>query len=150
VIDLLRFDVADRRGALFVKDVAEVVRAMTITPLPSSPRVFEGIIDLRGSILPVVNLRSRLGVAERDLAVTDRFIVARTSGRSIALRVDKADEVLSVANMEIDEAIRSLGASDMLTGAARLRDGVILIFDVDAFLTATELEELDAALAAAS
>jgi purine-binding chemotaxis protein CheW len=150
VVDLLRFDVADHRGALFLDDVVEVVRAMTITPLPSSPGVVEGVIDLRGTILPVVNLRPRLGADMRDLAVTDRFIVVRAERRSIALRVDEADEVVLIAKAEIDEAMQDLGDRGMLAGAARLPDGVVLIFDIDAFLTATEHDALDAALASGS
>lgn len=147
MVDILRFHVADRRGALLLEDVVEVFRAMTVTPLPSSPDVIEGVIDLRGTILPVVGLRLRLGAPARELLPSDRLIVVRTKRRVIALRVDEADEVLHLPEEEIDQAMRSLDRRDMLAGAARLPDGVVLIFDVDAFLSATEHDVLDAAMA---
>jgi len=75
---LLVFRLDDQRYAFFLSIVVEVVRAVEITPLPSAPDIILGIINVRGTVVPVVNLRTRFRLPERNLEPDDRIIIART------------------------------------------------------------------------
>lgn len=147
LVDALLFEIADRRGALLIEDVDEVLRALAITPLVKAPTIIEGIINVRGTILPVVNLRSRFGLPRRGVALSDRFIVMKAGARKVALRVDAVDGVIRIAASEIEDAARTGPAHERLNGVAKLGDELILIFDAASFLSATDEAELDRALA---
>jgi purine-binding chemotaxis protein CheW len=130
--------------------VVEIVRAVAISPLPSAPTVIEGLIDVRGQVVPVFNLRHRFGFPAREIDVGDHFILARASRRVAALHVDR---VLELADVD-DDTVSWL--SDTVPGCVaggRGRDAarwLALLHDVDAFLSAAEAESLGAAMRVAA
>jgi purine-binding chemotaxis protein CheW len=75
---VLVFALDDSLYALPLPSVERVIRAVEITALPGAPRIVLGVIDARGRIIPVLDIRMRLGLPERELACDDRFIVARS------------------------------------------------------------------------
>src|SRR3954464_11389595 len=75
-IRLLTFELDGQRGALLASDVVEVQRAVTLTRLPRSHPMVEGVIDLRGRLVPVLDIRTRLGLPARPLSVSDHLVVA--------------------------------------------------------------------------
>jgi purine-binding chemotaxis protein CheW len=144
---LLLFTIDDRRFALPAGDVSEIIRAVAITTLPGAPSVVEGIIDLRGEVVPVFDLRRRFGVPTRDVELSDQFIIARTPRRIAALHVDRAIDIV-----DADAPAGNAGGTELhpaIAGVATLGDGLALISDVDAFLSHAEAESLESALAAA-
>src|SRR5262245_6063358 len=76
--------------ALPSSDVVEVVRAVAVTPLPKAPAIVEGVMNVRGKVVPVINVRARLGLSAREIAPSDHFVIARVAGREVALHVDQA------------------------------------------------------------
>src|SRR5258708_109755 len=87
-VGLVLFDVADRRFALDLRRVDRIIPMVEITPLPDAPRVAAGIINLHGEILPVLDVRQRLGLAAVAPRVTDLLLIARTSRRTVAISID--------------------------------------------------------------
>lgn len=143
---LLLFTIDDRRFALPATDVSEIVRAVAITPLPGAPPVVDGIIDLRGEVVPVFNLRRRFGLPARDVDLADQFIIARTARRVAALHVDRTLDIV-----ESEQPATNAGGTQLhpsIAGVATLDDGLALISDVDAFLSHAEAESLEVALEA--
>jgi purine-binding chemotaxis protein CheW len=147
-VEILVFELGRQRYAVPLREVREIVRAVAITPLPTAPPVIEGIIDVRGSVVPVFDLRSRLGLPPKPIALTDHFIIAWTAPRLVAIRVDRADWMATVADAEIEPVRAVTPHSEYLDGIARLPDGLVLIHDLESFLSAAESASLDASLAA--
>src|SRR5205085_11996004 len=93
--DVLVFEVAGRRFGLPAAAVKEVVRAVALAPLPKAPAVVEGVINLRGTVVPVLDIRGRFRLPQKPLAPSDQLIIARTGPRLAALHVDWAHELVA-------------------------------------------------------
>jgi purine-binding chemotaxis protein CheW len=134
------------RYALPLENVERVVRAAAYTPLPLAPAVVLGALDVGGKILPVFNLRHRFRLPERALAPDDQFIIARCAGRRVVLVVDAAQ---GVADEPATPMVSSSTIAPELThlqGVMSLPDGLVLIQDLERFLSAEEATALDAAI----
>jgi purine-binding chemotaxis protein CheW len=147
-LELLVFELAGHRYALELRSVREVVPAVLITPLPDAPTVIEGIIDVRGDLVPVYDLRARFGLSPRMLDPSERIVLAWTGSRPVAFRCDRTEWLEHVASNVLEPAAAIRGAGAYITGAARLDDGLVLIHDLETFLDEAEAERLDAALSA--
>lgn len=143
---LLVFTVDDGRYALPVETADRAVRAVEIMSLPKAPEIVLGLINVRGQIVPVVNLRRRFRLPERDLELSDQLIIARTSTRTVALVVDSVTGVIKVSEGQIVEAGAILPGLEYVDGVAKLPDGLILIHDLDRFLSLEEEKALDEAM----
>jgi purine-binding chemotaxis protein CheW len=144
---LLTFELSARRLALRLEQLETIVRAVAITALPHAPAFIEGIINLRGRIVPVIDLRRRFGLPSQPLALDQSFIVTR-SGRTLALRVDRVHDVIAVPSDAIEAAELVLPGARHAAGVVRLPDGVIVIQDLEALLSSEEEARLVDALAA--
>jgi purine-binding chemotaxis protein CheW len=147
--EVLLFTLEGQRYGLRAEDVRELVRAARLTPLPRAPAVVEGLLNLRGMLLPVLDLRRRFHHPARPLSPLDHFIVAKAGARRVVLRVDRAEGLRLLAPGEWDATPRELPGLGAVAGAVKLEDGVVLVHDLAAFLSQAEALELDAALAAA-
>jgi purine-binding chemotaxis protein CheW len=149
-VRLLLFVIDDIQYALRADAVAEIIRAVAVTPLPNAPAVIEGLIDLRGRIAPVFDVRLRFGLRSRPVAAADQFIIVRASSRLAALHVDRVLDLADVDDGSVEPLQGQVSSSPHIDGVALLPDGMALIHDVDAFLSAAEAESLDAALVASA
>lgn len=142
---LLAFALDEMRCALDISTVERAYRAVAVTPLPKALDIVHGIIDVHGRIFPVINVRKRFHLPEKELAPSDQIIVAHTPARPVALVVDGIAGVIECTGAEITPADAILPGMEHVKGVARLKDGMILIQDLGRFLS---LEE-EAALAGA-
>lgn len=143
---LLIFTIDDLRFALPVQSVRETVRAVAITPLAGAPGVVEGVIDVRGTVTPVLDVRARFRLPPRPVSPSDHMVLAEAAGRPVALRVDRVLDVTAVPDEAVVAARPDDPATRHLAGVARLPDGLVLVNDLDAFLTQGEREALDVAV----
>lgn len=141
------FEVAGQRFAAFMSEVVEVLRAATIIRVPKAPPIIEGIINRRGAVTPVLDIRARFGFPQRALEPTDQLVIVRAGERIAALRVDRTIDLITIDRSEIQDTKDVLPTVSYIAGVAKLRDGLVLIYDLEAFLTQAEAEELDRALA---
>lgn len=144
---LLVFTLDEPRYALPLAAVERIVRAVEITPLPKAPRIVLGVINVEGGVIPVVDVRRRFGLPERELRLEDRFIIARAGRRLVALVADEVAGVRACAPRALVSAAQSLPFAAYLQGVAKLEDGLALISDLEAFLSLEEEQLLDTALA---
>jgi purine-binding chemotaxis protein CheW len=142
------FTLAGQRYGVAAERVEEIARAVQLAPLPAAPPLVEGAIDWRGRIVPVLDLRGRFRLAPKPLALSDHLIVARARERMVVLRVDEVSDVVQLEADEIVAAEEALPGVGMVAGIARSADGLILIQDLDSFLTDAERDALDRAVAA--
>jgi purine-binding chemotaxis protein CheW len=147
-VRLLLFTIDENRYGIVADAVVEIVRAVAITPLPNVPAVIAGVIDVRGAVMPVFDVRRRFGLVAREVELSDHFVIVRAKRRSAVLHVDR---VLDLADVD-DDALSSLAgqvpSSPYVAGVVTLPDGLAVIHDVDTFLSRAEEESLDAALSA--
>ena len=146
--EFLVFELENQRYGLPVVDVIETVRAMTITPLPQAPPIVEGILNFRGTVVPVLDIRARFHHSPKPMEIHDHFILARTGDRQVALRVDRATDLARIADRDLEQAEKIVPGLDYISGVARLSDGLVLIHDLKTFLSETEAGELSESLSA--
>jgi purine-binding chemotaxis protein CheW len=140
--------VGGQRYGLPIVDVRELVRAVAITPLPNAPAVIEGVVNVRGRIVPVLDVRARFRLPAKPLDPSDHFIVASAGPRGVILRVDRATHLALVDEASVQPP-ETLGPSaTYVAGVAKLDGGLVLIHDLATFLSAAEATSLDEALVA--
>ncbi len=142
------FVLDEQRYALHLSTVETIVRAVEITILPKAPEIILGVLNMQGRIMPVVNVRKRFRLAEREIALSDRFIIARTSRRFVALVVDSVQGVIERAKHEVVAAGEILPQAEYVEGVVKLPEGLVFIHDLDAFLSLDEKRILDEAMEA--
>ncbi|HSJ23664.1 MAG TPA: chemotaxis protein CheW [Longimicrobiales bacterium] len=149
-LKLLVFELAGARYAMELASVREVVRAVFITPLPGAPAVVEGVLSVRGELVPVYDLRARFRLPARPLHPDDVIVMAWTGERRVGIRCERAERIVDVAPSAVQAAPAFRhGRDDRIAGVVSLDDGLVLIQDLPAFLDAAEKVALDAALDAA-
>jgi len=129
--------------------VREIVRAVSITPLPAGPAILEGVVNVRGTLVPVVDVRRRLGMAPRTLDADEFLVILESGGRTLAIRVDDVDDLVSIEPGQAHSSDELSPALRHLAGLGALSDGTVVIYDPAAFVTQAEAEAIDAAVAAA-
>jgi purine-binding chemotaxis protein CheW len=148
-VRLVVFNIERQRYALELSSVDRALRASKITPLPNSPDIVLGVINVEGRVLPVMNLRARFGLAEREMKLSDVLILARTPRRAVALAADAVEGLFEHTAGEVQSAAAIFPGVPYLQGVAKLEDGLVLIHDLASFLSLNEEMELDAAMTSA-
>lgn len=119
----------DREHALPVEDVIEVVRMVAVTPLPEAPPWICGVINFRGRIIPVVDLRTRLGMPPREPDLSTPIIIVGRSEAAAGLVADGAREVLALASAAVEAPHRHSSSAPAVSGMVREGDRLILLLD---------------------
>jgi purine-binding chemotaxis protein CheW len=147
---ILGFELEDQRYAVPLEIVREVVRAVAIARIPGAPAIVEGVIDLRGEVVPVLDVRKRFGHPPRTLSLGDHLIVVSAGARTVSLRTDRVTWISEVQDAHVRQVADLTPGSEYVSGIARLSDGLTLIHDPETFLTRAEAEALDGSLAEAA
>ena len=143
---LLTFEIAGRSFGLPSRLLLQVARAVAVAPLPGSPCIIEGVINVRGALVPVLDIRARFGLPARPLTLDQHLIIARTGPRLVALRVDRARDLIAVDQHAIEAADRVAPGLEHVAGVAKLADGLLVIHDLEGFLSLDEARQVDGAL----
>jgi purine-binding chemotaxis protein CheW len=145
-LTLLIFEVDGHRYALHANEVLEILRAALPTRLAQGPDVIEGVLNIRGRVAAVLDIRARFALPRRAIKTSDVLIVCEARERLLALRADGIVDVLQVPASALASA-RHVGATGVYTrGVVTLSDGLLLIADIPTFLDAAEQESLARAL----
>jgi purine-binding chemotaxis protein CheW len=135
------------RYALRLDTVERVVPAAALTPLPGAPAIVLGLLDLEGRIVPVVDIRARFHLPEREMDIGDCCIIATTARRTLGILVDMPGEVIEAAEADIDRGTGILLGSEYIVGVVRLDVGLVLIHDLESFLSLEEEKSIAGAMA---
>jgi purine-binding chemotaxis protein CheW len=144
--EVLLFQLQRETFGLPLASVLEVLRAVAIRRLPNAPAVVEGIIDVRGDLVPVLDVRSRFRLPPKPLELSDHFVVAEAGERRVALRVDRALDLTRVRAVDIRDATNLPRGVTHVFGIASLPEGLVLLHDLAAFLSEAESLTLERAL----
>lgn len=132
---VLVFTIDARRYAVDLACVTRIIRAVEINPVPKAPDSVLGIINMRGRIVPVLNLRRFLRRPERDLDLDDRLIILQAKERIVAFPADDVNGVFECPERAMVAGGAVLPEVTSLEGVMVLKDGLVLIYDLDRFLS---------------
>jgi purine-binding chemotaxis protein CheW len=145
-LEVVVFEVGGQFYALPAADVRELVRAVAIVPLPKAPAIVEGIINLRGKVVPVLDIRSRFRLPPKPLAPADHLLIASAGEFLVAIRADRAVNLVRLDPSDVEEARGLVPGIDYVSWVARLPHDLVLIHELRTFLTRSESAELQGAL----
>ena len=132
---LVSFRVGDEEFALEIQRVQEIIRNQRVTRVPNSPSFVEGVINLRGKVIPVIALRKRFGIDHNPPEGDTRIVVLEVRDMVVGIIVDSVPEVLRVPVNVIVEPPRIVESQrDYVTGVAKLTDRLLILLDVDRVL----------------
>ncbi|MFQ5571786.1 MAG: chemotaxis protein CheW [Rhodothermales bacterium] len=144
VYQLVSFEIAEEEFGIDILKVQEIIRFMEMTRMPNTPDFLEGVINLRGQIVPVVDLRKRFNLPGKEKDKDSRIVVVELSNKTVGFLVDSVQEVIRVETSVIDpppELVTTIH-THYITGVAKLEDRLLILLDLDAVLSKNEQKEL--------
>jgi len=132
-IQLVGFKLGDEDFAVDISRVQEINRMLKITKVPNSQEFVEGVVNLRGKIVPVVNLRERLGFPKKEEDAKTKIIVTEINNSLIGFIVDEVREVIRIPKDIIEQTptIASSIEKDLINGVAKLEDRILILLNIE-------------------
>lgn len=143
---LVTFDLLGEEFGLPILDVREIIRMTDVTPVPHAPNFVEGVINLRGQILPVVDLRKRFNLEAKEMDDSTRIVVVEINNNLLGLIVDGVSEVLRLPLDSIAPApsIVSSGiGAEYIKGIGHYNDKMIILINLRKVFTTAEMDVLE-------
>lgn len=141
---LVVFSIADEVYAVDIHQVKEIIRVPEITRVPRTPDFVEGVVNLRGSVIPVIDLRKRLGFEAGEAGRDQRIVVMEMGEQTVGMIVDSVSEVLQVDVEDIEPPSPYVLSVDSqyIVGIAKVEDRLVILLDADRVLSAEEREAM--------
>jgi purine-binding chemotaxis protein CheW len=148
LIQLVSFLLSGEEYGVEVLKVREIIRMPTITHMPNTPHYVEGIINLRGKVIPIISMRKRFNLMESENNNQTRIIIMDVAGMLNGFIVDAVSEVIRIHNSEIQpppSMILSEGiGQEFITGVINHAERLLIVMDVDRMFTENERESFSA------
>jgi len=144
-VQVIVFNLGEERYGVEISQVREIIKPSQITRIPNAPGFVEGVINLRGQITTIINLRKRFGMESKDVDVNTRIIVVEYKDAVIGMMVDTVNEVKYLPSSDIEELpniITSRNEAKFLKGVGKLPDGLLILIDLNKVLSQDEVEGL--------
>lgn len=137
----LTFVLAKEEYGLEILKVREILGMMPITPVPQTPTFVKGVINLRGKVIPVVDLRLKFGMPEAQVTKETCVIVVEVTGMQMGVVVDTVSEVVDIVDAQIEDAPKfgTQVNTDFIMGMGKVGDKVKILLDIERVLTSEEL-----------
>ncbi len=144
LLQLVSFTIGNEEFGVNILQVQEINRMVEVTSVPNTPEYVDGVINLRGKVIPIVDLRRRFGMERKEKDMNTRIIVVELSGRVIGFVVDAVSEVLRI-QQSVTEPPPSIVAgidAEYITAIGKLEDRLLILLDLERVLTVEETKEL--------
>jgi len=143
--EVLVFVIGKEEYAVDILKVQEIRGYEKVTPIPSAPAYLKGVVNLRGVIVPVIDMRVKFNMPDPRYDSFTVVVILKLANRVVGIVVDGVSDVVQLAVSDVKEAPRLGGAVDgaFLTGVATQGDRMILLLDIEKFLSSVELDLLD-------
>lgn len=137
VLELLAFRLADEEYAVDILMIKEIIRLMEITRVPRRPAFIKGVISLRGTIIPVFDLRTRLGLMESPPDRSTRILVVGLDKGLIGVIADRVSDVVKVKQCDVEPppAVRGGSSAAHLKGVSRINERLLILLDLEKTVT---------------
>lgn len=143
---LVVFTLGDEEFGVDIAQVREIVRLVQITYLPKAPSFIEGVVNLRGQVLAVIDLSKRLNIASKPRSEQSRIIVVEVSDNTVGMIVDSVSEVLRLSSDRIEEIpdlLETEVPEHYIRGVGKLKDRLLVLLDLDRVLSPEEVQHVD-------
>ncbi len=140
VLQLVTFSLGNEEFSVDILKVQEIIRLMELTRVPKAPEFIEGVINLRGKVIPVMDLRKRFSMPEAEDNSEARIIVVELHNATVGFRVDGVSEVLRLPADTVDPPPTMVCGieTEYIKGVGKLDDRLIILLDIDKVLTEDE------------
>ncbi len=144
LLQLVTFSIGEEEFGVDILKVQEIIRTMEITKVPRAPEFVEGVINLRGKVIPIIDLRRRFGLSSKVHDNHTRIIVIEINSMIVGFVVDSVSEVLRipVSTVEPPPPVVAGLDSDYINAVGKLQDRLLILLDLDKLLSADDLEQL--------
>ncbi|MDC0335530.1 chemotaxis protein CheW [Pseudodesulfovibrio sp.] len=144
LIQLVTFSIGEEEFGVNILQVQEIIRTMEITKVPRAPYFVEGVINLRGKVIPIVDMRSRFGLEGKEHDKYTRIIVVEFEMIIVGFVVDSVSEVLRMPASQVQPPPPVIAGldSEYIDGVGKLEDRLLILLDLDQLLDNEEIEAL--------
>lgn len=144
LIQLVTFSIGEEEFGVNILQVQEIIRTMEITNVPRAPEFVEGVINLRGKVIPIVDMRSRFGLGSKEHDKYTRIIVIEIDMIIVGFVVDSVSEVLRIPRNSVQPPPPVVAGmdSEYIDGVGKLEDRLLILLDLDSLIDNEEMEAL--------
>ncbi len=145
VVQLVGFYLGNEEYGVEIQRIKEINRMVEVTSVPRTPDFVMGVMNLRGKVIPVINLRNRFGLPNKEKDKDTRIIVVELQNKTIGILVDAVSEVLRIPSSTIEpppSVVTGVDA-DYIQGVGKLQDRLLILLDLDKILTNDEVSRLE-------
>jgi purine-binding chemotaxis protein CheW len=145
-LQVVSFKLASEEYGVDIAQVQEINRMVSITHVPRAPQFMEGVINLRGQLIPIIDLRTRFGMPPAEHTKSTRIVVTEIGTKRVGMVVDSVSEVLRLPVDQIEDAPEMITGVDTeyIRGVGKIEDRLIILLDLAKIITGSERRELDA------
>ncbi|TAM61572.1 chemotaxis protein CheW [bacterium] len=150
MIQVVSFSLGDEEYGVDIAQVQEINRMVQITHVPRAPHFMEGVINLRGQLIPIIDLRARFGMARAEHTKNTRIVVTEIGSKRVGMVVDAVSEVLRIPVEQVEDAPEMISGieTEYIRGVGKLGDRLIIMLDLQRVISASEKRELESVDAA--
>ncbi len=144
LLQYVTFKIGDEDFAIDIHKVQEIIREVEVTEVPKCHEFIEGIVSLRGKVMPIISLRMTLGLPKLEVNKDNRVLVTDLNGVTAGLIVDSVSEILRLSPKDIEPPPHTAGSdkAEYIKGVGKIGDRLLIILDIDKALTMQEREAL--------
>lgn len=146
LLQLVTFSIGEEEFGVNILKVQEIIRTMDITKVPRAPDFVEGVINLRGKVIPIIDLRNRFGLSSKPEDKDTRIIVIEINNIIVGFVVDAVSEVLRIpaGTVEPPPPVVAGVESDYISGVGKLKERLLIMLDLDRLLSTEDMDMLNA------
>lgn len=146
-MQVVSFKLGSEEYGVDIAQVQEINRMVAITHVPRAPQFMEGVINLRGQLIPIIDLRSRFGMPRVEHSKSTRIVVTEIGAKRVGMVVDSVSEVLRLAVDQIEPAPEMITGVDTeyIRGVGKIEERLIILLDLGRIISTAEKRELEAA-----
>jgi purine-binding chemotaxis protein CheW len=145
VVQVVSFHLGSEEYGVDISQVQEIIRLVEITHVPRAPHFMEGVINLRGQLIPIIDLRTRFGMHRADATKNTRIIVTEIGNKRVGIVVDNVSEVLNIPIESVEEAPEMIAGvgTEYIQGVGKMNERLIILLDLTMVMSVEEKQQLD-------
>jgi purine-binding chemotaxis protein CheW len=145
VVQVVSFKLATEEYGVDISQVQEIIRMVEITHVPRAPRFMEGVINLRGQLIPIIDLRTRFGMTKIVATKSTRIIVTEIGNKRVGIVVDSVSEVLNLPIENVEDAPEMIAGvgTEYIQGVGKMDERLIIMLDLTMVISGEEKQQLE-------
>ena len=146
-VQVVSFKLGSEEYGVDIAQVQEINRMVAVTHVPRAPQFMEGVINLRGQLIPIIDLRARFGMPRAEHTKNTRIVVTEIGAKRVGMVVDSVSEVLRLPLAQIEDAPEMIAGveTEYIRGVGKIEDRLIILLDLGKIITGSEKRELETA-----